>query len=184
MKRGLITWNTDEIPRDEFSARQRQVQALLRSMDLPALVVYSDLWRSNHARFLTNFMPYFNRALLVMPADGPLVLLCGLSPRVYPWIRSVTTIEDIRPAGNFAAPLYDLAAERGWARVGIVDPGEVPRDITLALGSGDLVLVPVPGNTLYQPAYNSVEVHLRRIAARLCRSVLLEELPKATGLTD
>jgi hypothetical protein len=184
MKRGLITWNPAEIPREEFASRQAAARDLLSSLQLAALVVYSDLWRSNHARYFTNFMPYFNRALLILPLDGAPLLLCGLSPRVYPWIRSVTTIDDIRPAGNFVTPLTQVAFERGWKRLGILDAGELPADLAARFTESKLELVPVPGGDLFRPEVNKVEIALRRFAANRCRAILLEELVAAAGLTD
>ena len=100
MKRGLITWDPSEIPPAAFNGRLDGVRRALKERDLPALVIYSDMWRSNQARFFSNFMPYFNRALLIISRDTPPTLLCGLSPRVYGWIRSVTTIQDVRPGGT------------------------------------------------------------------------------------
>src|SRR6266481_5991935 len=138
MKRGLITWDKSEIPLEVFQRRIDRVRDVLRERELPALVVYSDLWRSNQARFFSNFMPYFNRALLIIPREIPVTLLCGLSPRVYGWIRSVTTIEDVRPAGNFAKPLFEIAAERNWTRVGALDLDQLPYDIHKAIGGGSL----------------------------------------------
>ena len=96
MKRGLITWDKGEVPPEVFEQRIHRVRSVLEQRNLAALLVYSELWRSNQARYFSNYMPYFNRALLVIPKDGPPTLLCGLSPRVYGWIRSVTTIEDVR----------------------------------------------------------------------------------------
>src|SRR5213593_1185081 len=134
MKRGLITWDPSEIPAAAFNGRLDGVRRALRERDLAALVIYSDMWRSNQARFFSNFMPYFNRAMLIISCDTPQsnvggvsqdmisiarlnqarffsnfmpyfnramliiscdtppTLLCGLSPRVYGWIRSVTII--------------------------------------------------------------------------------------------
>src|SRR5262249_4781236 len=93
MKRGLITWDKSELAPAVFDERLGRVRALLSERQLPALVVYSELWRSNQGRFFSNYMPYFNRAFLVIPVDGTPTLFCGLSPRVYGWIRSVTIIE-------------------------------------------------------------------------------------------
>ena len=125
MKRGLITWDKQEIPPAVFDERLRLVREVLSKEKLPALVVYSELWRSNSARYFSNYMPYFNRALLVLPLEGAPTLFCGLSPRVYGWIRSVTTIEDVKPAGNFASPLAQLVAERQWERIGMPRAREV-----------------------------------------------------------
>src|SRR5262249_39713838 len=104
-------------------------------------MVYSDFARSDQARFFSNLMLYFNRALLIIPQESALVLLCGLSPRVYGWIRSVTTIEDIRPAGNFAKPLFELATERSWGRLGALDLDRFPYDIHKAVRSGSLEIL-------------------------------------------
>ena len=121
MKRGWITRDQTELPASAFEARLDVVRKTLAASDLPALVVYTDIWRSNQGRYLSNFMPYWNRALLVIPQAGAPVLLCGLSPRVYPWIRSVTILDEIRPSANIAQQLIQLCAEKGWARVGVLD---------------------------------------------------------------
>jgi hypothetical protein len=184
MKRGLITWDKSEIPPAVFAQRIERVRRVLAERDLPALVVYSELWRSNQARFFSNFMPYFNRALLIIPRDVPVTLLCGLSPRVYGWIRSVTTIEDVRPAGNFAKPLFETAGERNWTRVGVLGLEEFPLDINKALRGGSLELVDVNPDTVFSPAVDDSELHLRRKAADITTRILDEELSKAVGLVD
>ena len=45
MKRGLITWDKTELPPSAFEARLALVRQHLVSKDLPALVVYTDVWR-------------------------------------------------------------------------------------------------------------------------------------------
>jgi hypothetical protein len=156
----------------------------LADRQLSAVVVYSELWRSNQARFLSNYMPYFNRALLIIPLGQPATLLCGLSPRVYSWIRSVTTIEDVRPAGNFAKPLFELAAERNWTRIGILDDPQLPYDICKAIHSGPLEVVNVEGRALYVAAEDQTELAMRRKTAAMARNILADELPKGVGGVD
>ena len=129
-------------------------------------------------------MPYFNRALLIIARDLPPTLLCGLSPRVYGWIRSVTTIEDVRPAGNFAKPLFEIAAERKWKRIGGLDLDHFPYDIHKALQSGPLVLASVESASVFSPADDDTERAMRRTAVALAKEVLKEEVPKAVGLVD
>jgi hypothetical protein len=149
---------------------------------LPAIVVYSDLWRSNQARFLSNYMPYFNRALLIVPADQQMTLLCGLSPRVYGWIRSVTTIEDVRPAGNFAKTLSQLVSERQWTRIGILDFRQFPNDLSASIRSlpVEILNVDSPLVTLS----DDTERSMRRKTATLAREILAAELPGGVGLSD
>src|SRR3989442_544603 len=151
MKRGLITWDKAEIPPEVFESRIDRVRGVLGERDLPALAVYSELWRSNQARFFSNFMPYFNRALLIIPRDMPPTLLCGLSPRVYGWIRSVTTIEDVRPAGNFAEPLFDIAGGRKWTRIGALGPDRFSYDIHQGLYCGQGAFLNVECQNAFSP---------------------------------
>ena len=158
MKRGLITWDPSEIPPAVFNERLDGVQRALKERDLPALVIYSDMWRSNQARFFSNFMPYFNRAMLIISCDTPPTLLCGLSPRVYGWIRSVTIIQDIRPARNFAEPLFDIAGERNWLRIGALDLDRFPYDIHTALHAGQIALVNLESQVIFSPAEDEKEL--------------------------
>jgi hypothetical protein len=184
MKRGWITWDKSEIPSGAFDERARRVRFVLAERNLAALVVYSELWRSNAGRFFSNFMPYFNRALLIISQDAPPILLCGLSPRVYGWIRSVTTIEDVRPAGNFAKPLFEIASERRWARVGVLDLPQIPYDIYKNLQTGSIGVTDVESSAVLAPAEDETELAMRRKTAALAMRILDEEMPLGVGLVD
>jgi len=184
VKRGLITWDKTELPPEVFQRRLVVVRRVLAERQLPALVVYSDLWRSNEARFFANYMPYFNRALLILPVEGMPTLLCGLSPRTYRWIQSVTPIEDVRPAGNFAKPLGEVAAERGWTKVGVLNAGQLPYDLSQALHGGTVELVNVESEAVFHPANDDHEIAMRRKAAAMARAALDEELPAGVGKID
>ncbi len=176
MKRGLIAWDKAELPPAVFEARLDAVRKSLAERELPAAVVYSDVFRSNQARFLINFMPYWNRSLLVIPREGAPVLLCALSARVYPWIRSVSAIEDIRPAGALVPALLQLCAERHWKRIGVLDLPRLPEEISRA--DVEMVDVPVP------LAADDAEFAMRRRTASLARQILTEELPNGAGKQD
>jgi hypothetical protein len=184
LKRGLITWDKSEIPPTVFEQRVDRVRRVLAERELAALVVYSELWRSNQARFFCNYMPYFNRAILIIPRDVPATLLCGLSPRVYGWIRSVTTIEDVRPAGNFAKPLFEIATERKWTRIGALDLPQFPYDIHEALQSGPMEVANVESAAVYLPAEDQSEIAMRKKASEMLTRVLEEEVPRGVGKVD
>jgi hypothetical protein len=184
VKRGLITWDKSEVPPEVFERRVSQVRQVLANRDLPALVVYSELWRSNQARFFSNYMPYFNRALLIISREKPATLLCGLSPRVYGWIRSVTTIEDVRPAGNFTKALFEIAVEGKWIRAGVLDLDQFPYDIHKALHGGPLGLVNVESAAVFSPAEDENELAMRRKAATLAVEIVESEIPGGVGLID
>ena len=179
MKRGLITWDRARLPAPALEKRLGKVRKTLAERELPALVVYTDVWRSNQARFFTNFMPYWNRSLAVIPGESAPVLLCALSPRVYPWIRSVTVFEDIRPAGKLVQTLTQLCAERGWKKVGILDLPQLPHEIHSRLR--DLEIVNVPSAGLL--SIDEGELAMRRHAVHLARETLARHLPDGAGLT-
>jgi len=184
LKRGLVTWDKTELVPAVLEQRLERVRRFLSDQQLPALVVYSELWRSNQGRFFSNYMPYFNRALLIIPLVAPPTLLCGLSPRVYGWIKSVTIIEDVRPAGNFAGPLFQLTSERGWNRVGILDAKQLPYDLYQAIHSGALEVADISSDAIYLPAEDEAELAMRRKALGLARKILEEEIPKSAGDVD
>lgn len=179
MKRGLITWDKTELPPAVFEARLAKARARLAAQDLPALLVYSDVWRSTEGRHLTNFMPYWNRSLIVIPHDQAPVLLCGLSPRVYPWIKSVTIFEEIRPASKLVPTLLQLCAERSWTRLGVLDLPRLPHEIHVPLAASGLS---ISGVTL--DLTDDAEVAMHRRAEQMAREILMAELPKGAGLTD
>jgi hypothetical protein len=180
VKRGLIAWDQAELPRAAFEARLDLVRRKLMELDLPALVVHTDIWKSNQGRFFSNVMLYWNRALLVIPREGSPVLLCGLSLRVYPWIRSVTILEDIRPGASLSKALVQLCSERNWARVGALDFLQFPHDLHAQLFG---CAIDVPSSELAQRP-DAWELTMYRTAAGMARSILEEAMPGGLGLTD
>jgi hypothetical protein len=177
VKRGWIAWDETELPRVVFATRLEALRLHLEDSDVAAAVIYTDVWRSNRVRYFSNFMPYWNRALLVVPHDSQPVLLCALSPRVYPWIRSATILEDIHPSPNLPKALEALAAERSWKRIGVLDLSRLPSDIQFSPGLEviDLFFAHVP---------DEWELAMHRKAAQIARDGLGEELPNAVGQID
>jgi len=179
MKRGLITWDKSELPPSVFEARLARARAALAKRDLPALLVYSDVWRSNEGRHLTNYMPYWNRSLIIIPREQAPVLLCGLSPRVYPWIKSVTVFEEIRPASKLVPTLLQLCQERGWTKLGVLDLLGLPHEI-----HSPLVASAVEVSDVKLDLTDDAEIAMHRRAAQMAHQILVAELPKGAGLTD
>lgn len=183
MKRGLIAWDRTELPAASFDARLATVKATLTERGLAALVIYTDVWRSNQGRHFSNFMPYWNRALIVLPREGAPVLLCALSPRVYPWIRSVSILDEIRPSNNLTQRLVEMCAEKNWKRIGILDESRLTQDLYLPLQAANIEAVDVPSSTVW-PSLDDWELAMHRRAAQLARKILTEEFSKAEGSRD
>ncbi|HEY5757392.1 MAG TPA: hypothetical protein VIU34_16290 [Steroidobacter sp.] len=183
MKRGLVSWEKNELPPDELAARLAVVHAVARNKGVDAVVVYSDVWRSNDARYLSNYMPYWNRAFIVTPREQKPILLCALSPRVYPWIKTVTVHETIIASPSPPATLFKLCDEFGWKRVGVCDLDGLPADLHAELASGRVELVDIPRSEI-RPAPTGVEVRMHARAARMAREVLEQELATVKEQND
>ena len=121
-------------------------------------------------------MPYWNRALLVIPRDAPPILICGLSPRVYPWIRSVSILDEIRPGANLPQQLLQMCSEKGWKRLGVLDLPQLPRDIHAALCTGVIDIADVPSCEVVPSGPDEWELSMYRHAVKMGRDILTEEL--------
>jgi len=128
-------------------------------------------------------MPYWNRAFVVVPRDDKPILLCSLSPRVYPWIKTVTTHETIIASPSPPATLFKLSAERGWKKIGVCDLDGLPADLHAELTSGKLELVDIARAEI-RPAPTEIEVRMHAHAARMAREVLEQEISSAVGQLD
>jgi hypothetical protein len=118
---------------------------------------------------------------VVIPREAPPVLLCGLSPRVYPWIRSVTVFDEIRPAGKLVPALCQLCTERAWKRIGVLDLPRIAVEIDTPLRQAGLAIEPV---TIAGLCADDAEIAMRRRAAHLARQILEQELPHGAGTLD
>ena len=184
MKRGLIAWDKTRLPPSAFATRLDALNQLMDRYAVPALVVYTDVWRANDVRFVSNYMPYWNRAFAVIPRGEKPVLLCSLSPRVYPWIKTVTIHELIVPSPNLPAQLMKLATERGWARLGLLDFEGLPHDLFMQIRAEALEVVDIPRN-LVRAAPDAAEIAMHRRAAAIAREALADELVgSATALSE
>jgi hypothetical protein len=184
VKRGLISWDKAQLPPAVFEARLAALHRQIEDFDVPALVAYSDVWRSNDVRYISNYMPYWNRALTVVPRGEKPILLCALSPRVYPWIKSVTIHELIVASPSLPAQLMKLCAERGWLKVGVLDHAGLPHDLYTQLAAEKLQILDIPRGAL-RPATSAGEVGMYRHAASLARGILDREIANGTvGLSD
>ncbi len=96
----------------------------------------------------SNYMPYWNRAFIVVPRDEKPILLCALSPRVYPWIKTVTVHETIIASPSPPATLFKLCAERGLEASGVCDLDGLPTDLHAELTAGKVELVDIPRSEL------------------------------------
>jgi hypothetical protein len=184
MKRGLIAWDKERVPPSAFATRLNAFNELMERYAVPALVIYTDVWRSNDVRYASNYMPYWNRALAVLVRAQPPVLLCSLSPRVYPWIQSVTIHETIVPSPSLPTQLLKLATDRGWPCVGCLDFQGLPHDLYAQIRAAQLQIIDIPRD-LARAAPDAAEIAMHRQAAVIAREALAAALAgDAIGMNE
>jgi hypothetical protein len=120
MRRGLIARSRIELPDAVFDARLERLRAAMRELD--ALLVYTNNTRPAAVSWLTGFVPYWSEAMLVVPRDGPLVLVAALTFRVKPWIERTSRVTEVVHAPRIGMETARLVAGRkADAAVGVVD---------------------------------------------------------------
>jgi len=90
------------IPDEEFAARQKKTQALVKEAGLDALVVHSNEADFANVRYLSDYWPLFESAGVFVPSEGPLMLLIG--PESETFARSRTKIPEVRKLVEYREP--------------------------------------------------------------------------------
>ena len=113
MRRGLMAWNADELPKSVLDARIGRLQAAMQEDGLDGFVCYTNLVQPSAVTWLTGFTPYWSDGLLLVPRSGAPVFATALSKRVANWIAST----NCRPSMPGM-----LMSDRMTATVGSIPP--------------------------------------------------------------
>lgn len=179
MRRSLIAWSEEEVPRSVLEARLARLQALMRATKLDALVMYTNITRPAAVTWLTQFIPYWSHGVLIVPASGAPTLVVALSKRVSGWISSTSAVGEIisTPAIGATAAKSIGARLPPAQRVGVVELDRLPIELARPLAAG------LPGATIVEagdlidqaraPA-DSAEIGLAEHATRLAQAALRE----------
>ena len=119
------------IPPREYPARWERVQALLAERELDLLVAYADdraTFGPAHARWLADFPVHFEPACILVPRDGPPVMLVGPESDEYALLRG--QIHDVRVLRELTHPDEDYphSVIQGLAEV-LADIGQDRRSL-------------------------------------------------------
>jgi hypothetical protein len=139
MRRGLMAWNEEDLPRAVLERRLLALQDGLKTEGLGGAVLYTNLARPAAVSFLTGFTPYWSEGLLFVPSSGEPVLAMALSRRVSEWIRSVMPAGVIETTPQPAAAVGRRLIEAGIRKLGIVELDMFPAaqaDMLSAAGNG------------------------------------------------
>ncbi|MGD0151395.1 MAG: M24 family metallopeptidase [Xanthobacteraceae bacterium] len=93
---GSYIWAQDCLPYDEFTLRLEELRAAMDRNGWPAVLVYGDVREHAALAFLTSFIPRVRWGMALLPRTGDARLLCAMSTRDLPAMRTLTWIADVR----------------------------------------------------------------------------------------
>jgi hypothetical protein len=111
MRRGLISWSKAELPESVLDGRVARAQAAMAQAKVDALAVYSDPARGAGASWLSAFMPYWNRGVLIVPKSGRPTLFTGMSNRVHGWIKRNANLAEVIYSTNLGDDVGRFVAQ-------------------------------------------------------------------------
>jgi hypothetical protein len=126
MRRGLIAWNPEELPKAALEARIARVRESMRRAGLDAALFYTNLVRSSAVTWITGFTPYWADAILLVPKTGAPVFATALSKRVANWIGSTNPVSEIVNTPKPGAAVGKRLAAAGCKRVGVLEFDTLP----------------------------------------------------------
>jgi Xaa-Pro aminopeptidase len=93
---GSYIWAQDRLPYDEFTLRLDALRAVMERHGWPAVLVYGDVREHAALAFLSSFIPRVRWGMALLPRTGDARLLCAMSTRDLPAMRTLTWIADVR----------------------------------------------------------------------------------------
>jgi hypothetical protein len=126
MRRGLMGWNPEELPKGVLEARIARLRAAMAHDGIDAALFYTNLVRPSAVTWLTGFTPYWSDGILLVPKDGAPVFATALSKRVAGWIRSTNPVSEIVNTPRPGAAIGKHLAAAQCRRAGVLDLDSLP----------------------------------------------------------
>jgi Xaa-Pro aminopeptidase len=126
MRRGLMAWNADELPRQVLEERIARLQAAMQSDRLDGFLLYTNLVQPNAVTWLTGFTPYWSDGLLMVPKAGAPIFATALSKRVADWIASTNPVSEIVNTPRPGSAVGKRLAADGGRRLGVLELDRLP----------------------------------------------------------
>src|SRR6202035_762021 len=126
MRRGLMAWDENELPRGVLGERIAGLRTAMMRDRLDGFVFYTNLVQPSAVTYLTGFTPYWSDGLLLVPTSGAPVFATALSKRVANWIAATNPLSEIVNTGKPGAALGRRLAADGSRRVGVLELDGLP----------------------------------------------------------
>jgi hypothetical protein len=126
MRRGLMGWNAEELPKAALEARIARLRAAMQRGGVDAALFYTNLVQPSAVTWLTGFTPYWSDGMLLLGGQGAPVFATALSKRVANWIRTTDTLSEIVNTPKPGAAVGKRLADAGCKRVGVLQLDALP----------------------------------------------------------
>jgi hypothetical protein len=167
MRRGLMRWEPEELPREALEQRIARLRAMMRREQFDAFLVYTTLVRPSAVCWLTGFTPYWSEAVLLVAGDGTPLFVTALSKRVANWIGTTNPLSEIANAPRPGKLIGErLAARSGIRRVGVLELDALPAGIADDLVEAAPALELVDGSEAFAALRSDIDDAERRLLAR------------------
>ncbi len=128
-----------EIPVKEFQTRVRNIQKRMEREKIDLLILAGDEHYQGHVRYVSNYRPMLEFAMVLIDKSGDPILLCGPECKTLAYHTSV--IEDIRVCSDVAIPGEEYPNEQMFTLKEILGELEKSRNIE-KIGIVNLDLIP------------------------------------------
>ncbi|MDB5571056.1 MAG: hypothetical protein JWN93_2239 [Hyphomicrobiales bacterium] len=139
MRRGLMAWDENELPRAALEERLASLRAQMRQQGLDAFVAYTNIARGAAVCWLSGFTPYWNEGLYFVPMEGEPIFATALSKRVAEWIGSVMPQGAVTTTPRPPALIAEHIARSGAKKIGVLELDGFPA------GHAKVILEGAPG---------------------------------------
>jgi hypothetical protein len=129
MRRGLMGWDADELPKAAISERIARLRDAMAQGGFDALLLYTNLARSGAVTFVTGFTPYWSDGVLMLGRTGAPVFATALSARVSGWIRTTNPVSEIVNTPKPGAAIGQALIDQSCQRVGVLELDAFPSGI-------------------------------------------------------
>ncbi len=187
MRRGLLTWDENELPVSVLEARVAKLRAAMARDGLDGLVAYTNIAKPAAVSWISGFTPYWSEGLLYVPREGDIAFATALSKRVAEWISTVMPKGEIIPTPQPGIAIGKKIAASGARRIGMPDIEDVParqaKDLVAAAPDITLVDATETFNSV-RAGIDDAERALVRRAAEIAAAAMQQLDPAARTAQD
>ena len=166
MRRGLMAWDSDEIPVRVLRDRAERLQATMAAAGQEAMILYTNFIRSAAVSHLVGFSPYWADGILLVPRQGEPVFATTLSKRVGSWIQTVKPVGDLVNTPTPGKVVGERLAKTVVRRVAILELDAFPAGLYSELAAALPGVEFVDGSEAFTSARAPADAVERRLLER------------------